>query len=157
MSNPLHQIDREAGQRWIVELIPHSAALGLRFVEMRKGHAVLDLPWREDLVGDPDNGVLHGGAITTLIDATCGGATLSALEAVCRIATLDLRIDYLRPARTRQTVRCRAECYRLTRQVAFLRATAHDGDEADPVAHAVGTFMVFRDEVRVAPTAVPGE
>lgn len=151
MGNPLHQMSPEDGQRWVIDMIPHSAALGLRFVSMAPGVAALDLPWREDLVGDPESGVLHGGAITTLIDATCGGATLSALEAICRIATLDLRIDYLRAARPQATVHCRAECYRQTRQVAFLRATAHDGDEADPVAHAVGTFMVFRDEVRAAP------
>lgn len=155
MTNPLHHLSPEHGQRWIIDMIPHSSALGLRFVSIGVGQATLDLPWRDDLVGNPETGVLHGGVITTLIDASCGGATLSALDAICRIATLDLRIDYLRPARTRQTVRCEAECYRLTRQVAFLRALAHDGDAEDPVAHAVGTFMVFRDEVRVPPVAVP--
>jgi uncharacterized protein (TIGR00369 family) len=156
MSNPLLTLPAEECQRWLIDLIPHSAAIGLRFAGLGAGWAALDLPWREDLVGDPERGLLHGGAITTLMDAACGAATLSALEAICRIATLDLRIDYLRPATTGRTVHCRAECYRLTRQVAFLRATAHDGQAQDPVAHAVGTFMVFRDEVRVAPVQVPG-
>lgn len=150
--NPLHTLTPEDGQRWIIDLIPHSAALGLRYVEGGVGVLQLALPWRADLVGDPDSGVLHGGVITTLIDACCGGATLSALDRICRIATLDLRIDYLRPARRGETVLCRAECTRMTRQVAFLSATAHDGEAAEPVAKAVGTFMVFRDEVRVAPT-----
>jgi uncharacterized protein (TIGR00369 family) len=81
----------------------------------------------------------------SLIDAVCGQAVLTKLPAIRRVATLDLRIDYLRPARAGATVRCEALCYRLTRQVAFTRATAHDGDADDPVASSSGTFMVFDD------------
>ena len=56
-------------------------------------------------------------------------------------ATLDLRVDYLRPARPGQTVIGRGECYRLTRSIAFVRGQAHDGDPADPIAHVAGTYM----------------
>ncbi|MFX5578868.1 PaaI family thioesterase, partial [Acinetobacter baumannii] len=56
-------------------------------------------------------------------------------------ATLDLRIDYLRPASRGATVIGRGECYRLTRQIAFVRGQAHDGDPDDPIAHVAGTFM----------------
>jgi acyl-coenzyme A thioesterase PaaI-like protein len=35
----------------------------------------------------------------------------------------------------------RGECYRTTRSIGFVRGLAHDGDEADPVAHVTGTFM----------------
>lgn len=135
----------ENRQRYFVGIVPHSNALGVRYVEHSAGRVVFDLPWREDLVGDPTTGVIHGGVITTLIDACCGQAVLTKLVEVRRIATLDLRIDYLRPARSGATVRCVCECYRLTRQVAFTRATAHDGDENDPVATSAGTFMVFDD------------
>lgn len=109
------------------------------------GKVTFDLPYREDLVADPVSGTIHGGVITTLLDATCGQAVLTALRQVRRIATLDLRIDYLRPAKAGATVRCVAECYRVTRQVAFTRAVAHDGDPDDPLATSAGTFMVFDD------------
>ncbi|MBA3838617.1 MAG: phenylacetic acid degradation protein, partial [Zymomonas sp.] len=56
-------------------------------------------------------------------------------------ATLDLRIDYLRPARPGNTVFGRGECYRITRAISFVRGQAHDGDPADPLAHVAGTFM----------------
>jgi len=56
-------------------------------------------------------------------------------------ATLDLRVDYLRPAVPGQTLVGRGECYAVTRSVGFVRGTAHDGDEANPVAHVGGTFM----------------
>lgn len=143
--NLLLDLPAEKRQQYFVDIVPHSGAIGIRYVAHGPGQATLDLPYREDLAGDPDSGVLFGGAITTLIDASCGQAVLCALPEIRRIATLDLRIDYLRPAHPGKVVRCEAECYRLTRRVAFTRAVAHDGDAADPVATSAGTFMVFAD------------
>lgn len=143
--NLLNDAPAERRQHYFVGIVPHSHALGFRYVEHEVGRVVFDLPYREDLIGDPATGVIHGGVITTLIDAVCGQAVLTRLEEMRRIATLDLRIDYLRPARGGKTVRCVAECYRLTKHVAFTRATAHDGDERDPLATSAGTFMVFED------------
>ena len=56
-------------------------------------------------------------------------------------ATLDLRVDYLRPATPGRTVIGRGECYRLTRAISFVRGQAHDGDPDDPIAHVAGTYM----------------
>jgi acyl-coenzyme A thioesterase PaaI-like protein len=56
-------------------------------------------------------------------------------------ATLDLRTDYVRSPKPQATVTARGECYRMTRQIAFVRGLAHDGDPADPIAHVTGTFM----------------
>lgn len=125
------------------KVVPHNQALGLEFVELSPERAILDLPYREDLVGNPETGVIHGGAITTLIDAACGTAVLGKLQKrVQRVATLDLRIDYLKPATPKRTVRAEATCFRVTRHVAFVRASAyHDAD--DPVASAAGTFVIF--------------
>ena len=96
--NPLRNLDPSKGQRYFVESVPHSVALGLEFGASGVGWVRLELPWREDLVGDPETGVVHGGVITTLVDAGCGSAVLTCLEELQRIVTLDLRIDYLRPA-----------------------------------------------------------
>jgi uncharacterized protein (TIGR00369 family) len=103
------------------------------------------LPYADFLVGNPETGVLHGGAVTTLIDATCGSAVFLKLGRLTRVATLDLRIDYLRPARPGRAIVARAGCYKLTRSVAFVRALAHDGDDADPVASAQGTFIIMEE------------
>lgn len=145
--NPLHTVDAETGQAYFVDIVPHSAALGLRYVASAPGMLQLSLPWREDLVGDVETGVMHGGAITTLFDATCGGALLAKLTELRRIATLDLRIDYLRAAKPGATVFCEAVTDRLTKHIAFVRAMAHDGDANDLIAVGVGSFVVFRDEV----------
>ena len=125
--------------------VPFNAALGLRALDFGEGEATVLLPYREDLVGDPERGVFHGGAITGLIDATCGLAVFMRLEQMTRIATLDLRIDYLKPATPPRDVRARAECYKLTRQIAFVRATAFHDDPSDPIATSAGTFMIFAE------------
>ncbi|MCI0573977.1 MAG: PaaI family thioesterase [Myxococcaceae bacterium] len=130
-----------------VEGIPHNAALGLKLVDVgpAPGQATMVLPYDEKLVGNPETGVLHGGAVTTLMDAACGTAVFLSLPSLMRVATLDLRIDYLHPARPGQALTAEAECYKLTRQVAFVRALAHHGDPSDPVAHAAGTFILTAD------------
>jgi uncharacterized protein (TIGR00369 family) len=128
--------------------IPHNAALGLRFVDYSLGKATMVLPYAEHLVGNPETGVLHGGPITSLMDACCGCSVFMRLGGAGRIATLDLRIDYLRPARKGCDVTALADCYKLTRNIAFTRGIAHDGDESDPVISASGTFVVFSEEQR---------
>ena len=122
--------------------IPHNQVLGLRVAQAGEDTTSLVLPYSPELVGNPETGVLAGGPVTSLIDAACGGAVLMKVGRSVRIATLDLRIDYLRPARPGQDLVAHAHCYKLTRSVAFVRALAHQGDESDPVASAQGTFVV---------------
>jgi uncharacterized protein (TIGR00369 family) len=137
----------EPGQ--LVHYVPHSAALGTRFVEAGPGHAVLRVPWSEQLVGNPDTGVLHGGVITAVLDNASGMAVGSTQSQPGAIATLDLRIDYMKPATPRRDVFARAECYKRTRNVAFVRGVAYHDDPADPIATTVATFMLDSNRSRV--------
>ncbi len=116
-------------------------ALGLVLESATRERTVLRLPWQEKLVGNPATRVLHGGVITTLIDSACGYSLMSHLERLPDIATLDLRIDYLRPAEPDRDVFAAAEVYKLTSSIAFLRANAYH-EEGDPIANAVATFML---------------
>jgi uncharacterized protein (TIGR00369 family) len=129
----------------MIAAVPLNAALKFQAVDLAPGTATVRLPYREELVGNPATGVIHGGAITALLDATCGLAVFLKMTMPSRIATLDLRIDYLKPATPPRDVHAKAECYKLTRQVAFVRATAYHEDPDDPIASAAGTFMVFDD------------
>ncbi len=124
-------------------MIPLNNALGITIWKAEVGKAWMDLPYREDLVGNPDSGVLHGGPITALMDTCCGAAVFARLRRMARIATLDLRIDYLKPASPEEDVRAMAECYKLTKSVAFVRCIAYHRDENDPVASAAGAFMLI--------------
>jgi uncharacterized protein (TIGR00369 family) len=128
--------------RTFAAAVPHNRALGMTVCDLSDGVAVLELPYRADLVGDPRTGVLHGGAITSLMDACCGAAVFMKLRRPKPIATLDLRIDYLMPAVPGEAVIARAECYKVTRHVAFVRGVAYHGDETRAIASAAGSFML---------------
>ena len=132
----------ELFQKWFSDTIPHNKALGLTVTEVHKGSASMRLDWEPHLVGNPETGVLHGGAITAMLDACSGMAVATVLTKAQPFATLDLRIDYVHPATPGQPVLADAECYRLTHNVAFTRAVAHHGDPKDPIASSAGTFML---------------
>jgi uncharacterized protein (TIGR00369 family) len=119
----------------------HTAALGLKYRNHGDDWAELAMPWREDLVGDADAQTMATGAIIALMDMTSGVAVWTRLKIFRLQATLDLRIDYLRAARPRADMIGRVECYRVARDVAFVRGIAHDGDAEDPVAHIAASFM----------------
>ncbi len=119
--------------------LAHCRALGIDVESVGDGAATMRMPWRPELVGDPRTSVIHGGAVSALLD-TCGGAAvLSHPKNNAPTATIDLRIDYMRSARPGQSVRARAEVYHATKSVAFVRGHAWDDDER-PVASATGAF-----------------
>ena len=129
-------------QKLFSDSIPHNKALGLKVVAVARGLASMRLDWREELVGNPETRVLAGGPLTAMLDGCCGMAVATMLKEPMPFATLDLRIDYAKPAAPGKPVIAEAECYRITRSVAFTRAFAHQGDPKDPVAAAAGTFML---------------
>ena len=134
--------DRDKIAQQFMEALPHSKALGMRLVEMSDGSATIEMPYDQKLVGDPETGVIHGGAVSALMDTCCGAAAMSHLDNLAGTATIDLRIDYMRAATPGQRIVARAECYHVTRTVAFVRATASDEDDTKPVAAATGAFTV---------------
>ena len=127
--------------RIFMTVIPHARALGMELVEATPGVVEIAMPWSEEFVGDPRTGVLHGGVISALMDTCCGAAVMTHPTRPATTATIDLRIDYLRSATPGQRVRTRAECFHMTRSIAFVRAVARDeGDTL--VATATGSFTV---------------
>lgn len=125
--------------------VPHVKALGIGFSGVGRDWAELTLPWSQHLVGYPgaegEKGVIASGAIFTLMDTVGGFSVHAARRSAAGHATLDLRLDYLRPARPGETVHGYSKVQRLTRSVAFVRGYAHDGDRDDPLALMTGCFM----------------
>ena len=129
---------------------PHARALGIQVVETGPGLAVLRLPYRPELIGDPVRKVVFGGAITALLDHGCGLAVACALETLRSIATVDLRVDYLRAATPGLDLYARVECYKVTRSIAFVRGIAYEQSADDPFASCVGTMMLGANRTMTA-------
>ena len=115
---------------------------GLALDRAAPGEVWTSLPYRPAFVGDTGTGVIHGGVVTAMLDETCGMAVQLALDGTRSIATLDLRIDYQKPATPGLAIRAHSVCYRVTRSIAFVRATAYQETEDEPVATATACFMV---------------
>jgi uncharacterized protein (TIGR00369 family) len=121
--------------------VGHGRALGLDYRGHGEDWVELALPWAPELVSMEESGIMATGAIVSLVDTCSGTAVWTRMGGFRPIVTLDLRLDYLRPAGRGETVIARAECYKLTRQVAFVRGVAHGGDPGRPIAHSAATFM----------------
>ena len=134
-------VDKAKLTRQFIEALPHAKALGMEMLDIGDGTATIRMPYNANLVGDPETGVVHGGAVSALMDTAGGAAVMSHPKALASTATIDLRIDYMRSATPGQAIVTTAECHTVTRSVAFVRATARD-EEDTPVATATGAFTV---------------
>ena len=138
----------------LIEHVPHARALGLTIKDAKRGESWLTIPYDKKLVGNAETGVIHGGVITAMLDNACGVAVQLALPERMSIATLDLRIDYMKPATPGETLTGHAHCYKVTRNIAFVRGTAYHTDPTDPIATCVGTFMLAAN--RAMPMEIAG-
>lgn len=122
--------------------VKHVHVLGIKVVSADKSGIQLTMPYSEKIVGNPGTGVIHGGALTTLMDQALGSSVICALYPNFDITpTIDLRVDHMKPATPGQAINCQAEVYRNSKNVVFCRGFAYHEDESDPLCHAVGTFM----------------
>jgi uncharacterized protein (TIGR00369 family) len=134
---------------FLTDILPHLAgsaahtqALGFKLESLDGRTVRMRTPYRDDLVGDLETGVLAGGLVTTMLDHVGGLAVWVAVGGFQPIATLDLRVDYMRAARPHEDLLAEAVCYRLTRNVAFVRAWAFETSPDDPVAAAQSAYVL---------------
>lgn len=125
------------------EVIPHNVDIGVKTESISKGDVVVHLPFREHWLADPQHGLIHTGLVISIADSASGLAVFSTIGGGERIATLDLRLDYLRAALAPHDLFCRAHVVRETSRIVFV--TAHvfqriDGEELR-VAIGQGSFM----------------
>jgi uncharacterized protein (TIGR00369 family) len=108
------------------------------------GEAIIRIPSRPELTGDPFRPALHGGVISTLADTAGGLAVFTKLEAQHTASTVDLRVDYLRPGNVTQDVIAKSTVIRVGNRVAATQTTVYQDDPDAPVAVAAAVYNVIR-------------
>ena len=125
-----------------LESVRHSVVRGLEVVSATEECVRVRMPWRDDLVGNPETGVMHGGAIFAMMDQAGGMAITCRTFPTFEITpTIDFRVDHLRSPGKGRAVVCEAKCYRLTTHVAFVSVTTweEEGDD-EPIATGLATY-----------------
>lgn len=135
--------------------IPYARASNMRVTEALQNHATLAMPACGDWTGDAERQLTHPGVLTVLADTACGVAVGTALDVMEPFATLDLRMDYLRPAVADRELICHAECHRLSRSVAFVRGEIRQPGQDEVLATVQATFMRATASARRDPSAAP--
>lgn len=125
------------------EWIPFNRYLGLRALRVERGDILFEIPYRDELIGDPVKRALHGGVISMLADTAGGMAVWSGLEDVrARVSTIDLRIDYLRPGR-QEDLRAHAVVVRVGKSVGVADIRLfHPSHEAQTIATGKGVYAI---------------
>lgn len=126
----------------------HTHALGFKLESVRDMRVRLRAPYKPEFIGDPLTGVLSGGLVSTLLDHVGGLSVWLAMDKFQSIATLDMRVDYMRAAAPGRDLIAEAHCYRLNRTMAFVRAWAFEDDPSDPVAASQSAYIIHKPAPR---------
>jgi|SRR5690554_5327549 len=130
-------------QKFFIDGVPHNKAIGMRFLDISREYVRFALDYNPRFAGHPETGVIHGGVITAFMDSCSGAAVMSKIRGKSRAATLDLRIDYMKPAPPGETLICEAQCYHTTRHIAFVRAETFIDSKDELIATSSATFALM--------------
>ena len=125
----------------VMERMGHGRALGYTITRVGRGEVDLSFSCKEEVVGNPLTGVVHGGVIVSLLDTCCGTAAMTVLNRLAVAPTMDLRLDYMRPAEPNKIIYVSAKVYRNTSSVIFCRGVAWQDNPDNPIAHCTANFM----------------
>ena len=129
----------------IENVIPYHKHLGIKVVHFNQGHAVLKLPYQKHFIGDTQRPALHGGIISTMLDAAGGAAAMSLMSQEDRISTIDLRVDYLLPAEVKDLL-IEAKVIREGNRVIATSMKAYHENSEQVVAEGRGVYNLRRSQ-----------
>ena len=135
---------KEATIRHIFEhVVPFNRFLGIEIRSLEPGKALLYLPFREEFIGDSTRPALHGGVISSLMDTAGGVAAWTSLEEQDRLSTVDILVDYLRPA-DRAALLAEGKLIRIGDRVAAVEIKVWQEGNEEPVASGRAVYNVVR-------------
>lgn len=137
----------------VEEKVPLNKVMGIRLESLDMEGAHLKITMKDTLVGNYVQGILHGGAISTLLDVT-GSVTAYAgvlkdligqpfediLGPIGKIITIDLKVDYLRPGKGEYFF-ATGSFLRLGKKFCVIRTKLHN-DQGQLIAVGTGTYII---------------
>ena len=118
--------------------VPYVGLLGFEFVRAERGAATFALDVREELTRM--GGILHGGAVVSLLDTAAAFAVHTVIEPEARTVTVDLTVHFLRPASDGR-IEAQARVLRRGRRLCILSVEARDAG-AEIIATATMTYFI---------------
>ena len=138
--------EQEIFQQVINEMVPVHKFLGVTLREIGKGYALLHLPFKPELVGDPRHNRWHGGIIAALIDSAGGAAAITTMVSEKdQVSSIDLRVDFMKAGKP-MDILAEGRVVKDGNSVLFAHMKVwHEGTE-EVIAEGRGVFRVRREE-----------
>lgn len=134
----------------IEEYIPFHKILGIKLLYMADGKSAILIPFRNELVGDPRTNRIHGGVISTAMDAAGGAAGMTTLTSEKDdISTIDIRIDYLHPGKPDDII-VEGEIVRDGSSIIFTKMSAHHRNSSESISEGRAIYRVKRRDIHEA-------
>jgi len=127
-------------KKYLFKIIPYYSHLGFEIEKIEGGEAIFKMEIKEELT---QNGTIHGGALASMIDSSCACAALSLIYPESYVTTIDLQVQYLRPA-SKGTLTARAKCNKSGKNIFFSESRIYD--ENDELI-CTGTSQLLRIEI----------
>lgn len=134
----IREIDADKKQRVAetIRKVPYAQMLGIEFVDIKIGEAVMKLKMRDEL--RQPYGVLHGGATASLIDTAMAFAVIASIGEDEKATTVDLTVHYLRPV-TEGEIICTAKMVRTGKRILTISAEVVN-KQGKLIATALSTY-----------------
>jgi len=131
----------------VEQKIPLAKFIGVKVLEIEEGFVKLLFPYREEFIGDPRSKRLHGGYTATAIDLAGGVASMTFMTSPDDdVATIDMRIDYLRPGKAKELIAVGNVLSKRRRSIVTEMKIYHPDDEKKIIAIGRGVFSIKRKE-----------
>ncbi len=127
--------------------IPMAKFIGVKVLEIEEGYVKLLFPYREEFIGDPRSKRLHGGYTATAVDLAGGVAAMTYMTSKeDDVATIDMRIDYIRPGKARDIIAEGKVISKRRRSIVTDMKIYHSDNSEKIIAEGRGVFSIKRKE-----------
>ncbi|MCF6183147.1 MAG: PaaI family thioesterase [Bacteroidales bacterium] len=131
----------------VEQKIPMAKFIGVKVLEIEEGYVKLFFPYREEFIGDPRSKRLHGGYTATAVDLAGGVAAMTYMTSPDDdVATIDMRIDYVRPGKAKAIIAEGQVLSKRRRSIVTEMKIFHPDEKGKIIAFGRGVFSIKRKE-----------